>query len=126
MNITHSESALSSTPNDDVSTPQPKRSTNPKHITDLTITPTFNLDEKKIESSLSDPLSSDHVDANKRNLPIILDDDLTMVEVSDMRIAEELMCNRHLRPPLPIGIPKGKLFLSCFFLFSSSSSSEFG
>ncbi len=43
----------------------------------------------------------------KKKIPILEDDDLTLVEISDMRIAEELMCHRHLRPPLPIGIPNG-------------------
>lgn len=44
----------------------------------------------------------------RQNFPMVSDDDLTVVEVSDMRIAEELFCKRHLRPPLPVGIPDSK------------------
>lgn len=43
-----------------------------------------------------------------------------MVEVSDMSLALELMSNRKLRPPLPLGIPPGTVLhyfsLSAFTL----------
>jgi len=39
------------------------------------------------------------------DFPLVSDDDLTMIEISDMRIAEELMCKRNIRPPMPVGIP---------------------
>lgn len=41
-----------------------------------------------------------------------------MVEVSDMSLALELMSNRKLRPPLPLGIPPGTVlhyFSLCAF-----------
>jgi hypothetical protein len=43
-----------------------------------------------------------------KQFALISDDDLTMIEVGDMRIAEELFCKRHLRPPLPVGVPTCK------------------
>jgi hypothetical protein len=52
--------------------------------------------------------------ATEREYPTVSDDDLTMVEISDMRIAEELMCLRHLRPPLPVKLPPGLISLPPF------------
>jgi hypothetical protein len=44
---------------------------------------------------------------SEKEYPVVLDDDLTMVEISDMRIAEELMCRRYIRPPMPVKLPPG-------------------
>jgi hypothetical protein len=46
---------------------------------------------------------------NQSIVPKISDDDMTMIEISDMGLAIELMCVRKLRPPMPVGIPSCKL-----------------
>lgn len=86
----------------------------------LTVTSTFNLDEQKadptsVRSSEGNTVH-DIIGNHKEKYPKVLDDDLTMVEISDMRIAEELMCNRHLRPPMPIGIPSSKKYTIFLYL----------
>lgn len=125
MNVGHSDSsrgrsrsrsfAEGTSPTAD-ETIQTKNPVNTRYPGDLTITTSFNYDDKKTDNSYSDSvLDHNDRDSHKKNIPTILDTDLTMVEISDMRIAEELMCNRHLRPPLPIGIPKGKFFLLYYY-----------
>lgn len=53
-------------------------------------------------------MSPSALSGNGKQFPPISDDDFTMIEVGDMRIAEELFCKRNLRPPLPVGIPTCK------------------
>lgn len=85
------------------------------------VTSTFNIDEQKVEPANSIVVRSSEgctvhdkiANAKEKQYPIVLDDDLTMVEISDMRIAEELMCNRHLRPPMPVGIPASEKYPQC-------------
>lgn len=109
-----------------------KKSTNMKSTDDITtLTSTFNFDESKTRETTIEKEKERETTTlphsiigkeKKKNIPIIEDDDLTLVEISDMRIAEELMCNRHLRPPLPIGIPNSNeisLFsLSLSYIFT--------
>lgn len=83
------------------------------------------LDERRTAESFRSSEGSkvhDHLGiVPERQYPPVRDDDLTMVEISDMRIATELMCNRQLRPPMPVGIPLGlshrRNIISFFLLF---------
>ncbi len=100
-----------------------KKLFNIKSSDDLAMSSTFFMDEIKTRDTISErekerettatattiptTLGPDKWQEKKKSIPIIEDEDLTLVEISDMRIAEELMCNRHIRPPLPIGIPNG-------------------
>lgn len=43
------------------------------------------------------------------------DADMVVVEVSSLDRAITLMCDRKLRPPLPLGLPKG-MHLRCFLI----------
>ena len=91
---------------------------------------------------LSERSSAEHRDSSKsgtsavydrRSIPTSLsgqdfatvsDDDLTMVEVGDMRIAEELFCKRHLRPPLPVGIPDSEWSCMGYIMTRSKATSN--